>query len=211
MPPFVATLFAVVAGQTGSNRASPLVILSGLAVIVAAGDTIRLHHQRVAAFAWAGLLLIPPAITAAAVVLLPWTLAIDVKIAQPAAEIGRFFTDSFERRTGKPLTVVAGDKYLSALVAISSPRRPRLYRNTAAPRTVWVDRDELLRKGGVVVWPATDNPGTPPQDIKEDFPDIVPELPRAFERAFQGRMPLLRIGWAVIRPQAQTSATKSTP
>ena len=39
-----------------------------------------------------------------------------------------------------------------------------------------------------------------PAAIKEAFPDIVPEVPRAFERSVQGRLPLLRIGWAVIRP-----------
>jgi hypothetical protein len=33
----------------------------------------------------------------------------------------------------------------------------------------------------------------------------VPEVPRAFERAVQGRLPLLRIGWALIRPQPQDS------
>jgi hypothetical protein len=27
-------------------------------------------------------------------------------------------------------------------------------------------------------------------------------VPRVFERAVQGRLPLIRIGWAVIRPQA---------
>jgi hypothetical protein len=205
MPAFVATLFVVVIGQTAPAHVSPLVILSGLAVIVAGGDSIRLHHQRIATFAWAGLLLVPPAITAAAVVLLPWTFAIDIKIAQPANDLGRFFTESFERRTGRPFTVVTGDKYLSALVAIASPRRPRLYRDLSTQRTAWVSRDELVRNGGVVVWPATDTAGTPPANIKEQFPDLVPELPRSFARTFQGRMPLLRIGWGVIRPQADAA------
>ena len=54
----------------------------------------------------------------------------------------------------------------------------------------------------IVVWPTTDTAGTPPDAIKAQFPDLVPELPRAFERTVQGQLPLLRIGWAVIRPQA---------
>jgi hypothetical protein len=33
------------------------------------------------------------------------------------------------------------------------------------------------------------------------FPDLVPEVPRAFERPVQGMLPLLRIGWAMIRGQ----------
>ncbi len=43
-------------------------------------------------------------------------------------------------------------------------------------------------------------------DILKRFPGIVPEVPRAFERAVHGRAPLLRIGWGMIRPQAATPA-----
>ena len=45
--------------------------------------------------------------------------------------------------------------------------------------------------------------GTPPAALKERFPDLVPEVPRAFERSVQGQLPLLRIGWALIRPQSE--------
>jgi hypothetical protein len=30
---------------------------------------------------------------------------------------------------------------------------------------------------------------------------MVPEVPRAFERLVNGRQPLLRIGWAIVRPK----------
>ena len=39
---------------------------------------------------------------------------------------------------------------------------------------------------------------TPPPDIKARFPHIVPELPQGFERPVQGRLPLVRIGWALM-------------
>jgi hypothetical protein len=32
---------------------------------------------------------------------------------------------------------------------------------------------------------------------------LVPEVPRAFERRFQGRLPLIRLGWSMIRPAAR--------
>jgi hypothetical protein len=51
-----------------------------------------------------------------------------------------------------------------------------------------------------VLWTATDAAGTPPAALKSRFPDMVAEVPRSFTRAVQGRLPLLRIGWAVIRP-----------
>jgi len=31
----------------------------------------------------------------------------------------------------------------------------------------------------------------------------VPEVPRVFARRVQGRLPLVRIGWAVIRPKTE--------
>jgi hypothetical protein len=31
---------------------------------------------------------------------------------------------------------------------------------------------------------------------------MVPEVPRVFARSIQGLLPLIRLGWAVVRPQA---------
>ncbi len=53
----------------------------------------------------------------------------------------------------------------------------------------------------MLVWPA-DKTNTPPADLKTQFPTMVPELPRSFGRAVQGRLPLIRLGWSVLRPRA---------
>ena len=50
--------------------AAPLVVLSGLAVVVWAGDMIRLYRQRISALVWLGLLIVPPAVIVAATVTL---------------------------------------------------------------------------------------------------------------------------------------------
>jgi outer membrane biosynthesis protein TonB len=63
-----------------------------------------------------------------------------------------------------------------------------------------VTRREIEEKGAVLVWQATDTTGRPPAEILRQFPDLVTEVPRAFTRRFQGRMPLLRLGWGMIRP-----------
>jgi hypothetical protein len=54
-----------------------------------------------------------------------------------------------------------------------------------------------------VVWRASDTAGTPPADIAQKFPGLVPEVPRAFEWLVTGRQPLLRIGWAIVRPKGR--------
>jgi hypothetical protein len=146
---------------------------------------------------------------AAALLVLPW-LNIDLRVTYPATTMARFFADSFERRTGLPLQIVAGDPRTAALVALGAPSRPSLFLSATPERSPWVTPDAIKAKGAIVVWPTTDTAGTPPAEIKERFPDLVPEVPRAFERAVQGRLPLLRIGWGVIRPQGQAAPPAST-
>src|SRR5256714_10893766 len=127
-PAFVATLLAVLLGRTAPvGGAAPLLILSGLAVVVAAGDNIRLYRQRISALVWLGLLLVPPAVIGAATGTLPWTAAVDLEVSKPANAMGQFFTDTFRRRTGRPLAMVVGDVRTAGLIALASPDRPSLH------------------------------------------------------------------------------------
>ena len=196
-------LFAMLIGGTAPIPIAPLAVLSGLAVIAIAPDSLRLVHQRLAGFAWAALVVLPPLLAIAAVTVLPWIyrLNFDLTIGQPAGEMGRFFGESFQRRTGKPLAIVAGDEQTAALVALTAPSRPSLYLDATPERTPWVTRQDIENKGAVVVWPTTDTAGAPPAAIRARFPDLVPDVPRSFPRMVQGFLPLTRIGWGVIRPR----------
>jgi 4-amino-4-deoxy-L-arabinose transferase-like glycosyltransferase len=200
-PALVATVLAAVfAAPIPFGAAGPLVIFSGLAVVMAAGDVIHLYRQRIVGVAWLALLAAPLAVTLAAVALGPWTLAVDLETGRPAAAMADFFTDSFQRRTGRPLRVVAGDIDNAGLVAAYSPDRPSLYLVGAPERTPWVSDKDMRENGAIIIWPSGDTAGTPPAAVTARFPDLVPEVPRSFERPVQGRLPLLRLGWALIRP-----------
>jgi hypothetical protein len=131
---------------------------------------------------------------------MPWTGGGEVATSLPARAIANFFGDSFERRTNKPLPAVSGDPQLAALIALDAGR-PHLLSETPE-RTPWLNLAKFNETGGVVVWRASDTVGTPPPDIAQRFPGLVPEVPRAFEWFVTGRQPLLRIGWAIVRPKA---------
>jgi hypothetical protein len=207
VPALLATIFAVVSGQgLPLGGAAPLIVLSGLAIVVLAGDSIELYHQRILGFAWAGLLLVPAIFVPMLIVLLPWTAGTDLNVAQPANDMGRFFADSFERRTGQPLAVVTGDPRTAALVALAAPSRPSVFFDADPARSPWVTADDIRKKGAIVVWVTSDTTPTPPADIRAYFPDLVPEVPRAFDRPVQGRLPLLRVGWGMIRPGSVAAA-----
>jgi 4-amino-4-deoxy-L-arabinose transferase-like glycosyltransferase len=205
-PAFVATLLAVLMERpTPVGGAAPLVVLSGLAVVVAAGDMIRLYRQRISALVWLGLLIVPPAVIVAATVTLPWTAAVDLEVSKPANAMGQFFTETFRRRTGRPLAIVVGDVRTAGLIALASPDRPSLYIEGSQALSPWISDNAVRERGAILAWTATDAAGTPPSALKERFPDMVAEVPRTFDRSVQGRLPLLRIGWAMIRPRRSTA------
>jgi hypothetical protein len=207
VPALLATTIAVLVGRPSPiGGAAPLLVLSGIAIIVAAGRSIQLSHQRILGYAWAGLLVTPAIFIPVVMILLPWTTGTDLKVEQPAAEMGRFFADSFQRRTGRPLAVVSGDARIAALVALAAPSRPSVYFDADPEHSPWVTPDDIRAKGAIVVWQTANTTPDPPSYIKERFPDLVPEVPRAFDRPVQGRLPLFRIGWGMIRPASAPAA-----
>jgi Dolichyl-phosphate-mannose-protein mannosyltransferase len=197
----VAVVFA--ADRLGPlDRVAPLTLLSGLAVVVAAGDRTPLYRERMVSSTWLGLLVAPPALIVLGLALLPWTFTVDLKVSQPANAEGRFFADNFQRRTGKPLAYVTGDERLALLIALGAPSRPHVYFDWAPQRSPWASPADFARDGGLLVWPSVDNTGAPPPDLKAQFPAMVAEVPRSFPRTMQGLLPLIRLGWAVVRPPA---------
>jgi hypothetical protein len=176
-------------------------LMSGLAAIVATGDLVYLRRQRLLRTVWAAAVVAPACVTIATTLILPWTNSAEVPTSLPARAIAHFFGDSFERRTNQKLRAVTGDPQLASFIAMDTGR-PHLLLDAAPERTPWLSVAKFNEIGGVVVWRASDTSGTPPPDIAQRFPGLVPEVPRAFEWMVNGRQPLLRVGWGIVRPKA---------
>ena len=137
-PALTAVAAAAASGRLGPlGDVAPLLVLSGLAVITAAGDRVLLYRERLVSSAWAGILVVPPLIAVAGIAVMLWVASVDPKVAQPANAEGRFFADTFQRRTGKPLEYVAGDQRLAPLVALAAPSRPHVYFDWAPQWSPW--------------------------------------------------------------------------
>jgi len=199
-----ALLGTLISGLFNLDRvaggAGGVLLLSGLAVIVAAGDLIHLRRHKLLRSAWAAAVVAPALAVLATTLLVPWTSGGEVATSLPARMIASFFGDSFERRTNVPLRAVTGDAQLAALIALGGTR-PHLLLDATPERTPWLSLPKFNQTGGVVVWRASDTIGSPPSEIAQRFPGLVPEVPRAFEWFVTGRQPLLRIGWAIVRPK----------
>jgi len=200
-PALLGSLFAAlydrsnVVGGTGIA-----LVMSGLAVVVASGNLIALRRQRVLRKVWAAAIVAPALAVLANIVVFPWVDGPEDRTALPAREIGRFFGENFERRTGQKLVAVAGDQQLAALIGMSASR-PHVLNDAQPERTPWTTQATFMETGGVVIWRATDTVGTPPADLAARFPGLVAEVPRAFDRLINGSRPVLRVGWAIVRPK----------
>lgn len=201
-----AALGSLIAGIFNFDRivggAGVALLMTGLAVVVATGDLVYLRRQRLLRTVWAAAVIAPALATIAAIAFLPWTGTNEVSTSLPAKSIAQFFGDSYERRTNQRLRAVAGDPQLAGIVAMSRGR-PHLLLDATPERTPWLSVAKFNETGGVVVWRASDTSGAPPPELVQRFPGLVPEVPRAFEWLVNGRQPLLRIGWAIVRPKAQ--------
>ena len=199
-----ALLGSLISGLFDLDRvaggAGVALLMTGMAAIVATGDLVQLRHQRLLRAVWAAAVAAPALAVLAATVFVPWTGGGEVATSLPARAIANFFGDSFDRRTNHPLRAVAGDPQLAALISLDAARS-HLLLDAAPERTPWLTLAKFNETGGVVVWRASDTVGTPPPDIAQRFPGLVPEVPRAFEWFVTGRQPLLRIGWAIVRPK----------
>jgi len=210
-PALLATIIAVLLDVgLPIGAAAPLLVLSGLACVVVAGEQIELRHQHILGFAWIGLLLVPAILVPAAILVLPWISGPDLSVAQPADAMGRFFAESFERRTGSPLAVVGGDIETAALVALAAASQPAVYFGDDVAGSRSITAEDIRRKGAIIVWPVSETTQEPPPTIKALFPDLATEVPETFARPVRGRLPPLRIGWGMIRP-AREAAIPSNP
>ncbi|MGH6780393.1 MAG: glycosyltransferase family 39 protein [Bradyrhizobium sp.] len=177
-----------------------VLLMAGLAVIVAAGDRVHLRRQRVLRAIWAAVIVVPALGVVAGALFLPWTGRNEVATSLPARDIAQFFGGNFQRRTKRPLAAVAGDTQIASLIALGAGR-PHLFIDAAPERTPWMTFAKFHQIGGVVVWRASDTAGKPPPAIAKRFPDLVPEVPQTFDWLVNGRQPVLRIGWAIVRPK----------
>jgi hypothetical protein len=205
-PALAAALAAALKGEPQPAIAQYLV-LSGLAVVVFAGNSIPWHRPRLVAMAWSLLLAAAPLSAVAFVVVLPW-LGKGVEVAGPGAAMGRFFADSFARGTGTPLTIVGGEPRTAALVALGAPTRPSLYFDATPERSPWLSEAEFRRRGAVLVWPSASPNVAVPADIRARFPTLLAQVPRRFERIVEGRLPPLLIGWGLLRPEDRGQTTE---
>ncbi len=204
MPFLIAAFVVVLLGlKITIDAFACLLLYSGLLAIVFAGETLHIHRQQTVAWLAIGFLVVPPALLAAAGFVAPWIGNRGLITNWPAAEAARIMTDIFRTRTGKPLELVIADPVIASEIALASRDRPRIFPKAQKALAPWISDDTLRMKGAVVIWPVMRGNTAPPASFLTNLPLFVPEAPLTLNWARAGKLDPIRLGWAIIPPQAQ--------
>ncbi len=168
----IAIVFA--SGRLGPlDRVAPLVVLSGLAVVVAAGDQVLLYRERMVSSTWLGLLVAPPVL----IVLGIAAAAVDLRHRSQDRAAGQCRGPLLRRQFPAPHRQAARLRHRrcasSRRWSRSAQPEPAacLFRLGAAAQSMGQRPPISSEQGGILVWPAADNTGTPPATLKAQFPD----------------------------------------
>ncbi|HBF56110.1 MAG TPA: hypothetical protein DDW72_19755, partial [Afipia sp.] len=152
VPPFALSFIAALFDRDQIIGGDGIaLLLTGLAIVVAASDLIALRRQQLLRSVWLVIMAAPVAAILGITFILPWIGSAEVKTSLPASEIGRFFGESFERRTGRPLAAVAGDPQIATLIGFAAASRPHVMLDATPQLTPWMTPARFNESGGVVV------------------------------------------------------------
>jgi hypothetical protein len=201
LPAFLAwTIVALTGSRFQVSAAAPLVLYSGLLVVVLAPSVFHVHHQRALAFAAMTLLFLPPVFEVASAFAAPWVGESGRATNWPAEAFGRYVKEVFRTRTGKPLEFVIGDARTASAIALARGARPHVFLDADPTRSPWIDQEKLKAAGAVVVWPIEGVNVSPPFMLAANLPPLTPEAPLSFNWIRPGRLDPVRLGWAIIPP-----------
>lgn len=177
---------------------SPLLLLGGIAAVLAGGARLILRRQRLVGVVALVFLFAPPVLQIA-LSFTPGWLGENKATNWPAASAAHTFTEIYRTRAGRPLEFIVGERVPAAQISVLSTDRPHVVIDADPARVPWIDGAEFKRKGGVVYWEIRGADPSPPAEYVARLPAFVAEAPLRLPWARGGGDPV-RLGWAIVPP-----------
>jgi len=123
----------------------------------------------------------------------------------PQREIAAGMAEIWKSKTGRPLTLIAGEatNWIGGLIAITSNPMPRVFTDADPSKSPWVSPSDIDREGALVVWQAAGS--VPPPRLAA----LIGDRPRSVVRFALPRFPdaqPVSIGYAIIAPKDARAA-----
>jgi len=173
----------------------PMFCLSPLAVILLAGDKLRIARPHLAATLLI-LLAIGQPIASFAVRTVQVHLGRYDQMTYPARELAHTVTAAFRERTGLPLRTIVGRRTDGGLAALYSPDRPLVFLDADPRQSPWIDTAALTAGGFVVIWPLPPS-GT---ELESRAEALVRGLPRTQTLRLKAGKHVFDVAYTVVPP-----------
>jgi hypothetical protein len=174
--------------------------------------------------AWMGMFLLMAAAYGGSGVLAPYLLRggdhphllrrVSMEATFPGRDLAEAITRGWHDKVGDRLPYVIGSKWLAGQVGFFAADRPLVLRDADPARSLWIDPEDVRRRGAVVVWdPRADfrTGGQYPgwlarSDPRQRFPTMEVQPPIVLPWKTAARLPPLEVRWGIVYPSLDERA-----
>ena len=122
----------------------------------------------------------------------------------PGRQLAEAVTRRWREQFATPLPFVGGGEFASNNIAVYSPDRPRVIVHADAAKSPWVDRDELRKRGAVLVWEDGQIDAATLAQLRSDYPGLDVQEPLILPRqtfVARGSLHPVRVHVAFVPPR----------
>ena len=122
----------------------------------------------------------------------------------PGHALARIVTQRWRDKFGSPLTYVGGGEFASNNIAVYSADRPHVIVHADVTLSPWIDRDDLKRRGAVLVWEDGQIDAAALGQLRSSFPGLEVQQPIVLPRqtfVTRGAMTPARVHLAFVPPR----------
>jgi len=123
----------------------------------------------------------------------------------PGRLLAETVTRAWRDKYGSALPYVGGGEFSANNIAVYSPDRPRVIVHADPGLSPWVDRDELRRRGAVIVWEDGQIDAAALAQLRSDYPGLdVQETLTLPRQTFvsRGSLKPVRVHFAIVPPRS---------
>ena len=122
----------------------------------------------------------------------------------PGSGLAQKVTQAWRDKFSTPLAYVGGGEFASNNIAVYSPDRPHVIVHADVTLSPWIDRDDLKRRGAVLVWEDGQVDAAGLARMRSNFPGLDVQEPISLPRqsfVARGSLAPVRVHIALVPPR----------
>jgi hypothetical protein len=122
----------------------------------------------------------------------------------PGSALAQKITEKWRAKFATPLVYVGGGEFASNNIAVYSPDRPHVIVHANPSLSPWIERDDLKRRGAVLVWEDGQIDAVGLAQLRSNYPGLEVQEPISLPRQSflaRGTLAPVRVHFAMVPPR----------